>query len=291
MYRKLSGKILSMVAIAGLTIAMLAGCGGTETTESDGLSGEIKVIGSDTVLPVAQMTAEMFMEANPDAIISVTGGGSGVGIAALIDGTTNIANASRGIKDKEIEEAEAKGITPNEIKIADDGLSVIVNPELGLESLTIAQIKDIFTGKVSNWKEVGGPDLQIVAITRDNSSGTYAFFKEEVLDDEDFRADALTEPSNGNIVKNVSQTKGAIGYVGLAYLNDSVVSLSVAKEDGAALVAPSLETVKDGTYPIARPLFMYTNGEPTGLVKAYIDFVLSAEGQAIVTEIGFIPVN
>ena len=291
MHRKLGGKILTVAAVVALSVAMLTGCGQTEDAADDGLSGEIKVVGSDTVLPVAQMTAELFMEANPDAVISVTGGGSGVGIAALIDGTTDIANASRSIKDKEIAEAEGKGITANEIKIADDGLSVIVNPELGIQELTIAQIKDIFTGKVSNWKEVGGADLAIVTITRDNSSGTYAFFKEEVLDDEDFRPDALTEPSNGNIVKNVAQTKGAIGYVGLAYLNDSVVSLSVAKEDGAGFVAPSLETVKDGSYPIARPLFMYTNGEPAGLVKAYIDFVLSAEGQAVIKEIGFIPVN
>lgn len=286
MFRKLSTKVLSMVAIAGLSIGVLAGCGGaTEGEDANATSGEIKIVGSDTVLPVAQRAAELFMEKNPDVIVSVTGGGSGVGIAALIDGTTDIADASRGIKDEETTEAEANGITPTEFKIADDGLSVIVNPELGVVGLSTEQIKGIFTGTIKNWSEVGGPDLQIVAITRDNSSGTYAFFKEEVLDDEDFRADALTEPSNGNIVKNVAQTKGAIGYVGLAYLNDTVSSLQVDA------VAPSLETVKDGSYPISRPLFMYTNGEPAGAIKAYLDFVLSAEGQAIIEEIGFIPVQ
>lgn len=295
MKKGLFRKSIIFILAGIMVLSVLSGCGkakqnGGETENT--LAGEITVKGSDTVLPVAQKAAEVYMsEVNKDAIISVTGGGSGVGIAALIDGTTDIANASRPIKDEEVQQAKEKGITPYETKIADDGLSVIVNPQLGVTQLTLAQLKDIYTGKINNWKEVGGPDLKIVAITRDNSSGTYAYFKEKVLEDEEYRADALTEPSNGNIVKTVAQTKGAIGYVGLAYLNNSVVALKVAKEDGAPYVEANLENVKNGSYPISRPLMMYTNGEPKGLVKDFIDFILSDRGQKIVEEIGYIPVK
>ena len=288
-------KLASFGLVAILSIGITAGCGATGGSEegadttSAALSGKITIKGSDTLLPLAQRLAEEFMAINPDVMISVTGGGSGVGIAALIDGTTDIADASRAIKDEEKTQAETKGISPVENKIADDGLSVIVNPKLGITQLTVAQVKDIYTGKVKNWSEVGGPDLQIVAIARDNSSGTYTYFKEEVLADEEYRADALTEPSNGNIVKNVGQTEGAIGYVGLAYLNDSVVALGIATEDGGAYVIPSVATVQDGSYPISRPLFMYTNGEPADVLKAFIDYAVSADGQKIVEEIGFIP--
>lgn len=287
-------KLASFGLVAILSIGITAGCGASGGSEegadtSATLSGKITIKGSDTLLPLAQRLAEEFMAINPDVMISVTGGGSGVGIAALIDGTTDIADASRAIKDEEKTQAEEKGISPVENKVADDGLSVIVNPKLGITQLTIAQVKDIYTGKVKNWSEVGGPDLQVVAITRDNSSGTYTYFKEEVLDDEEYRADALTEPSNGNIVKNVGQTEGAIGYVGLAYLNDSVVALGIASEDGGAYVKPSVATVQDGSYPISRPLFMYTNGEPADVLKAFIDYAVSADGQKIVEEIGFIP--
>lgn len=285
-------KIMISVACVSLLVPLFAGCGSKSAPEGSENTGTLTLKGSDTVLPVAQKTSEVFMtDVNKEAVVSVTGGGSGVGIAALIDGTTDIADSSRKIKDEEIAKAKEKGIDPVETKIADDGLSVIVNPQLGIKQLTLAQLKDIYTGKINNWKEVGGPDLKIVTITRDNSSGTYAYFKEAVLQDEDFRADALTEPSNGNIVTVVSQTKGAVGYVGLAYLNDKVAALGVSSAEGSPYVVPSEQTVKDKTYPISRPLFMYTNGAPKGLAKEYIDFVLSDKGQAIIEETGFIPVK
>lgn len=285
-------KIMISVACVSLLVPLFAGCGSKSAPEGSENTGTLTLKGSDTVLPVAQKTSEVFMtDVNKEAVVSVTGGGSGVGIAALIDGTTDIADSSRKIKDEEIAKAKEKGIDPVETKIADDGLSVIVNPQLGIKQLTLAQLKDIYTGKINNWKEVGGPDLKIVTITRDNSSGTYAYFKEAVLQDEDFRADALTEPSNGNIVTVISQTKGAVGYVGLAYLNDKVAALAVSSAEGSPYVVPSEQTVKDKTYPISRPLFMYTNGAPKGLAKEYIDFVLSDKGQAIIEETGFIPVK
>lgn len=286
--KKFFKKSILIVAIAAIATGILAGCGSQQSKQPENtISGEITIKGSDTVLPVAQKAAEVFMTNNPDAVVSVSGGGSGVGIAALLDGTTDIANASRDVKEKEVKAAEDKGITLTQHTIALDGVSVIVNPELGITALTKVQIKDIYTGKITNWKNIGGPDLEIVAFSRDSSSGTYELFKDVVLEGEDYKADVLTEPSNGNIVQQVGQTKGAIGYVGFAYVNDTVVAVTV---DG---VVPSAETVKDGSYPIARSLFMFTNGEPAEgtLTKGFIDFVLSDAGQNIVGEVGYIPVK
>jgi phosphate transport system substrate-binding protein len=286
--KKFFKKSILIVAIAAIATGILAGCGSQQSKQPENtISGEITIKGSDTVLPVAQKAAEVFMTNNPDAVVSVSGGGSGVGIAALLDGTTDIANASRDVKEKEVKAAEDKGITLTKHTIALDGVSVIVNPELGITALTKVQIKDIYTGKITNWKNIGGPDLEIVAFSRDSSSGTYELFKDVVLEGEDYKADVLTEPSNGNIVQQVGQTKGAIGYVGFAYVNDTVVAVTV---DG---VVPSAETVKDGSYPIARSLFMFTNGEPAEgtLTKGFIDFVLSDAGQNIVGEVGYIPVK
>ncbi|MFH1006326.1 MAG: phosphate ABC transporter substrate-binding protein [Candidatus Latescibacterota bacterium] len=246
--------------------------------------------GSDTVLPLAQKEAEAFMSKHPEHRITVVGGGSGVGIAALIDGTTDIANASREIKIKEKRLARKRGITPMEHTVARDALSVIVHPKNPISKLTFDQLERIFTGDVKTWKDVGGPPKPIVIYSRDSSSGTYVFFKEHVLNKREFSPTALLQPSNGAIVQAISQTEGAIGYVGLPYLTKHVKALAVSRKE-EAYVAPTMETAKTGTYPVTRALYMYTNGEPKGLVKIFLDFILSKQGQDIVEELGCIPVK
>jgi phosphate transport system substrate-binding protein len=243
---------------------------------------KIVVAGSTTVLPIAQKAAEVFMNSNPGADISVRGGGSGVGIASLIDKTCDIADASRAMKDTEYEKAASNGVEAKANVIAMDGICVIVHPSNNIGAMTKKQIKDIFTGKISNWKEVGGSDEKIVVISRDSSSGTFEAFGELVLKGEKVRPDALLQASNQAVASTVSRTSGAIGYVGLGYVSSSVKAVDV---DG---VKASKETVLTGKYSIGRPLFMYTNGAPKGLAKQFIDFILSQEGQKLVEEEGFV---
>ncbi|RKZ32723.1 phosphate ABC transporter substrate-binding protein [bacterium] len=241
--------------------------------------------GSTTVLPIAQLCAEKFMDQHPDVNISVRGGGSGVGIAALIDGTCDIAMASRPMKTKELKSARGKGINPLATVIAKDGIAIIVHPSNPLSEITLAQLKDIYTGKISNWKDVGGKPGKIVVISRDVASGTFEVFKKIVLKGAKTRADALMLASNKAVATTVEKTPGAIGYVGLGYISSKVKALAV---DG---VEPTKETVVSGKYKLARPLYLYTDGKPTGLAKEFIDFVLSPEGQEIVDKIGFVPVK
>ena len=241
--------------------------------------------GSTTVLPIAQLCAEKFMDQHPDVNISVRGGGSGVGIAALIDGTCDIAMASRPMKTKELKSARGKGINPLATVIAKDGIAIIVHPSNPLSEITLAQLKDIYTGKISNWKDVGGKPGKIVVISRDVASGTFEVFKKIVLKGAKTRADALMLASNKAVATTVEKTPGAIGYVGLGYISSKVKALAV---DG---VEPTKETVVSGKYKLARPLYLYTDGKPTGLAKEFIDFVLSPEGQKIVDKIGFVPVK
>lgn len=242
----------------------------------------VVIKGSTTVLPIAQSCAEVFMEENPAISISVQGGGSGVGIASLIDGTCNIANASRPIKEKEIATAQEKGVNPVETAIARDAIALVVHPSNSLAGLTLAEIKAIYTGKVSNWSEVGGADQEIIVVSRDSASGTFETFNELALEGEKVRADALLQASNAAVVTTVANTPGAIGYVGLGYVSKEIKALTVDE------VIPSKETVNAGDYPLARSLFMYTDGKPEGAVKKFIDFVLSAEGQKLVEENGYI---
>lgn len=242
----------------------------------------VVIKGSTTVLPIAQSCAEVFMEENPAISISVQGGGSGVGIASLIDGTCNIANASRPIKEKEIATAQEKGVNPVETVIARDAIALVVHPSNALAGLTLAEIKAIYTGKVSNWSEVGGADQEIIVVSRDSASGTFETFNELALEGEKVRADALLQASNAAVVTTVANTPGAIGYVGLGYVSKEIKALTVDE------VIPSKETVNAGDYPLARSLFMYTDGKPEGAVKKFIDFVLSAEGQKLVEENGYI---
>ncbi|HQM21957.1 MAG TPA: PstS family phosphate ABC transporter substrate-binding protein [Deltaproteobacteria bacterium] len=242
----------------------------------------ITIKGSTTVLPVAQIGAEVFMDRHPGADISVQGGGSGVGIASLIDGTTQIATSSRKIKKEETAKAKAAGVHPFETIVAMDGIAVAVNPSNSMDRLTTPQIRDIYTGKVSNWKEIGGDDREIVVISRDTSSGTFEAFEKLALDGQKVRPDALVTASNQVVNMTVAQTPGAIGYLGYGYLSDRVRAASV---DG---VRCSEETIRSGRYPLARPLYIYTNGRPTGEVERFIDFLLSEEGQRLVKEQGFI---
>ena len=245
----------------------------------------VTLTGSTTVLPIAQRAAETFMEIRPKANISVRGGGSGVGIAALIDGTANIANASRPMKTKEVKTAREKGINPVETIIARDGIAIIVHPENPINELSLVQLKDIYTGKISKWKDVGGKSQAIVVISRDVASGTFEVFKKLVLKGGKTGEDALMLASNNAVATTVAQAPGAIGYVGLGYISPAVKALKI--EGGL----PSLEAVTDGEYKLARPLFVYTNGKPKGLAREFIDFILSPQGQRIVKKLGFVPVK
>ncbi len=246
---------------------------------------KITISGSTTVLPVAQATAEIFMDQNPDINISVRGGGSSVGIASIMAGSADIGNASRHIKTKEITSARENGINPYEIVVANDGIAVVLHKDNPIKNLTVQQVKDIYTGKISNWKDLGGPSMPIVVISRDVSSGTFEVFNELVLSGSKAIDGALMLASNNAVVSTIASTPGAIGYAGLGYVTETVKAVTIDN------VMPSKQTIQNKSYPISRTLHMYTNGAPKGLVKQYIDFVLSAEGQKIVEGQGFISVK
>lgn len=291
--RELGSKLLVGTLAFSL---LLAGCAKEEKSQppagqTGAVTGSVQVKGSDTMVNLVQAWAEDFMDKNPEASIAVTGGGSGTGIAALLNGTTDIAMASRDIKEKEVSDAKAKGIDIKEHVVALDGIAVVVNKENPVEKLTLKQIKDIYTGKVTNWKEVGGPDQKIVVLSRESNSGTYAFFKEHVLENENFRPDALLLPSTSAEVKEIQGNKGAIAYMGLGYVDETVKALKVAKTESEEGQAPNLETIKTGAYPISRKLYLYSAGEPKGAGKAFIEYALSSEGQKTVEEMGFIPLK
>ena len=250
----------------------------------------ITVKGSDTMVVLGQRWAEEYMKAHTGQTIQVTGGGSGTGISALINGTTDVCEASRSMKDAEKKQlAEKAGGPPIEIPVAKDGLSVYVNDTNPLTELSMAQLKSIFTGKVTNWKEVGGPDAKIIPYSRENSSGTYVFFKEHVLDNADYTPRAQAMPGTAAVVNAVAKEKFGIGYGGAAYAKGIKV-LKVKKESGPA-IAPTDVTIKDGTYPLSRPLFFYLRPKPQAEVKAFTDWVLSPAGQAIVVKVGYFPIK
>ncbi len=251
----------------------------------------IKVKGSDTILPLSQKEAEVYMKKNPGSKITVIGGGSGVGIAAFLDGTTDIAMASRKMKMSEKMKMTDAGKTYKEVVIANDALSVIVNPTNKVSQLTREQLEGIFTGKITNWKDVGGDDEKIIAYSRESSSGTYEFFKEHILSNKNYGSAILNMPATGAIVQSVSQTKGAIGYIGLAYLEKSVKGLKVSMDKGKTFVEPSMATAKNKTYGVVRPLQYYYLTKDEGRVKPFIDFILSDEGQKIVEEVGYVPLK
>jgi phosphate transport system substrate-binding protein len=247
-----------------------------------------KIKGSDTMLPLSQKEAESYMKANPSRTVIVTGGGSGVGISALVEGSTDIAQLSRKIKFDEKQKLQKIGKTVKETVVAYDALAIIVNPGNKVRNLTREQLEGIFTGKIKNWKDVGGDDLQIVPYSRETSSGTYEFFKESVLKNKNYKNGIMSMPATGAIILSVKQTKGAIGYVGLAYLNKDVKAVNVSYDGGQTFVEPSLSTAKDGTYPIVRPLLYYYLTASENKVKTFIDYVLSDEGQKNISDTGFI---
>jgi len=290
-----------MLPLTVLLVAtiVLIGCGGAPGDEG-GLSGSFKIIGSNTVEPLSVVWAEEFMKMHPNVRIAVSGPGSGVGIAALIDGTTEVTQASREMKSTEIDQARTRGVNPYEIQVATDALAVVVHPSNPVSELTTAQLSAIFTNHITNWNEVGGNDAPMVVLSRDTNSGTHVFFKEHVvqmkgLSTEDksleYGSKVLFLPSTKQGVDEVARNPNAIFYPGLAYVTDEVQPLAIKKtaDDPGAL--PSVETALAGTYPIARPLLYYTDGEPTGVIKAFIDYCLSAEGQAKVTDVGYVPIE
>ena len=247
--------------------------------------GQLVVQGSTTVLPIAQAAAEIFMQNNSQANISVRGGGSGNGIAALIEETCDIADASRPMKVKEILLCQKKGISPVPHIVAMDGIAVIVHTSNPVQDLSMEQIKDIYTGKITNWKELGGEDRKIVVVSRDSSSGTFETFEKIVLKGKKVIPESLAQASNQTVATVIATTKGAIGYVGLGYISTTVKALQV---NG---VIPKQETVVSGKYPISRPLYMYTDGAPQGVAKDFLEFICSEEGQKIVEEQGFVPLS
>jgi phosphate transport system substrate-binding protein len=289
--------VFGLLSIVLAWILFGQGAGDSPTTGT--VTKSVQVIenkGSDTLVNLALAWAEAYMPAHPDVRISVTGGGSGTGIAAMINGTTDIANASRKMKLEEMSAAEANGITPVEFIVACDAIAVVVHPSNPVQALTLQQISDIYTGEITNWSQVGGKDRPIVLLSRESNSGTYVYFLENVIrqgskeNDLLFSPDTLLMPSSEGISFEVRQNPNAIGYDGLGYVTPDQKVLAVAQDATAPYVLPSVETVNDDTYPVSRPLYMYTAGKPTDQVKAYLEWVQS-EGQSLVSELGFVPLQ
>jgi phosphate transport system substrate-binding protein len=280
-----------------LFLVFLTACSSNSTQNNSNTEAYIENKGSDTIVNLALAWAERYQAEHPEVRISVTGGGSGTGIASLINGTVDLANASRKIKEEETAEAQSNGVEPMEHIVARDAIAVIVNPENPVSQLTLKQISDIYSGKIINWSEVGGEDRPIVRLSRETNSGTHVYFLETVLrlgNSEDktlFSTDTLLLPSSEGIIAEVRQNPNAIGYDGLGYVPKDLKMIAIAEEEGGAYVLPSIPTVNDKTYAIARDLYMYTDGEPTGIVKEYLDWILAAEAQEIVAELGFVPAS
>ena len=281
-----------------ISLFLLAGCSNTASTDNSSTNSQKQYIenkGSDTLVNLALAWAEAYQELYPEVQISVSGGGSGTGITALINGTVDIANASRSIKEEEIAQAQANDIDPYEIVVANDAIAVIVNPDNPVDHLTIEQVSQIYQGLITNWGEVGGEDRPIVCLSRETNSGTHVYFLETVVrmgdanSDSLFSAETLLLPSSEGIIAEVRDNPNAIGYDGLGYVTDDVKV--VALDNGEGYILPSAETVNDKSYPIARQLYMYTNGEPQGVVKEYIDWIRSSDAQQYVLDLGFIPYN
>jgi phosphate transport system substrate-binding protein len=280
-------------------IAVLAACGGKpETKSTDGGGGSAAVTiqntGSDTLVNLALAWAEAYMGIHPEVRLSVTGGGSGTGIASLINGTIQLANASREMSKDETATAVKNGITPVRFTVALDGIAVVVNPQNPVKGLTLKQISDIFTGRIVSWKQVGGEDRPIVLLSRESNSGTYVYFLERVIrlgdskGKELFSPETLLMPSSEGISVEVMQNPNAIGYDGLGYVTPHQKVIAVAEKSGDRYILPSAATVLDGSYPIARPLFMYTAGKPGGALRQYLEWI-QAEGQTLVKDLGFVP--
>ncbi|MCJ7471250.1 MAG: PstS family phosphate ABC transporter substrate-binding protein [Actinobacteria bacterium] len=279
---------------------ILPGCktGTSQNTGEKFKDRELAIQGSDTLLEVSMYWVENYSKDNPSVNISVTGGGSGTGIAALINKTVDLATASRSIKDSEIETAKNQGIDVKEFIVAWDGISVIINSNNPVTELSIEQISKIYTGEITNWGEVGGEDGEILVTSRDSSSGTFGYFKSRVVQlngtvkENNYTQEALYLASNVSIREEVSVNENAIGYIGLGYLDDSVKAVDIIGEDASKSVKPSIENVQNGSYPISRQLFIYVSEtDLTDLGEAFLEYVIGEEGQAVAREIGFVPLN
>jgi phosphate transport system substrate-binding protein len=281
-------KVLFMLVVILMTVS-LVGCGGGKKA--------LQIKGSDTMVNLAQAWSEDFMKIHPDIPIAVTGGGSGTGIAAVIGGSTDIAQCSRNMETKEIAQAKKNCIAPKEIHVANDGITLVVNPANPVSKITIQQLSDIYIGKIKNWKEVGGADAKIVPLSRERNSGTHVFFLEHVIklgnkkNPNEFAQGVLMMPSSQAIIEEVKANPEAIGYVGLGYLTSKEKALAVAKNSSSAYVIPSVKTVTTKEYPISRSLLFYVNGEPSGEVKSFVDYVLSPAGQQVVLKMDFVPIK
>ena len=289
-----------LVLILTVILTLVGGCSSQSTTTptSGEPSGSFSILGSNTVTPLSSVWAEEFMKMYPKVNIAISGPGSGAGIAALINDTTDICQASRTIKQQEIDQAKANGVEPYEIQVATDALSVVVHPSNPVSELTTVQLSAIYTNQITNWKEIGGNDAPIVAIARDTNSGTHVFFKEHVVQmaglptadtSLEYGTKVLLLPSTEEGVSEVARNPNAIFYPGLGYLTSEVKPLAIKKTSDSTGVLPSIETALDGTYPIARPLLFYTNGAPTNVIKTFVDYCLSSEGQKKVNEVGYVP--
>ena len=280
--------VLSILACARRPDATGAAAGGDAAIENKG---------SDTIVNLALAWAEAYRAVRPQVSIAVTGGGTGTGIAALMNGTVDIANASRRMKEDEIAAARAQGVDPVEHTIAIDALAVIVNLENPVGELTIGQLSDIFTGRIANWRDVGGRDAQIVLVSRETNSGTHVYFLEEVVRRGDkkakdvFAPETLLMPSSVGITSEVRRNPNAIGYDGLGYVTAEEKVIAVAAEPGQPYVMPSVASAADGTYPLSRALYMYTAGAPTGEIAAYLGWIVGPAGQEIVRKLGFVPLG
>jgi len=293
-------KIIHLIIIISITILLGACAKESQAEVTSPASKEKRTVenkGSDTMVNLALAWAEEYQKINPDVIVSVTGGGSGTGIAALINGTVDIANASRQMKDVEYENAFSNGKNPNEIIVARDAIAIIVNPNNPIDSLTFKQISDIYSGKISNWIEIGGEDRPIVRLSRETNSGTHVYFLEVVLRLGDkeaktlFSQDTLLLPSSEGISSEIRINPNAIGYDGLGYVTHDLKVIAVAKDEDAQYVLPSVETVINNSYPIARDLYMYIDGEPTDIIQDYLAWIFSPEAQLIVKDLGFVPIH
>ncbi|MHC1726810.1 MAG: PstS family phosphate ABC transporter substrate-binding protein [Syntrophobacteraceae bacterium] len=298
MLKKLFSLGIFFLLIAG-TLLLLPGCrdgGKTRTGAERGREETIENKGSDTLVNLALAWAESYMQTHPDVRISVTGGGTGTGMAAMINGTVSIANASRDMKSEEIAAAKSNGIDPVEFVVARDAIAVVVNPSNPVDRLTLSQISAIYTGKIKNWNEVGGENRPIVLLSRESNSGTYVYFLENVIRLGEskskllFSPDTLLLPSSEGISTEIRQNPNAIGYDGLGYVTPDQKMIGVSKNENGPFILPSAETVNSGSYPIARPLYMYTAGQPSGQIKAYMDWILTV-GQAHVVRLGFVPLQ
>lgn len=283
-----------------MSLFILVACRPDRLAEAEqlGTGRAIQNKGSDTIVNIALSWAEKYREIKPEISIAVTGGGSGTGIAALINGSVDIANASRAMKENEKELARENGFDPVEHVVAIDALAIIVHPDNPVEQLTIAQLSDLFTGRITNWQEVGGEDEPVILVSRETNSGTHVYFLEEVVrrgekeNSDIFAPQTLLMPSSVGITSEVRRNPNAIGYDGLGYVDrDHEKVLRVAQEADTPYIDPTVESAASGQYPLARNLFMYTAGEPTGAIAEYISWILSPEGQEIVADLGFVPLN